>query len=104
MKKYTKKYFIEKFSKISDNEIGSGSIDKHCAIWHCGLNDYVENPSEEVIALISLFNNGITHYKYFNENNEELSFPEYSAIYKVNDMGLDEETPKQRLLNKLKSL
>lgn len=92
---YSKEWFIRKFEAIPDDEIRRGSLNKHCALWHCGVRlgeeDYV--PTEEAIALIRLF--GGEHDK------------QYSVVFNVNDNsfnGYEGATPKQRILNKLKSL
>lgn len=92
--KYTKEYFIKKFEAIPDKEIGMGELLQHCALWHCGVR--LENggytSTEESTALIKLF--GGNHPEEFNR------------VYGINDskdysLG---KTPKERILNKLKSL
>lgn len=92
---YTKEWFIHFFEKIDEKEIGKGSLYKKCALWHCGIcrNDmtlYV--PTEMSTALIKLFG---------GEKEDD-----YSYVYEIND-GYDNypgKTPKERILNKLKSL
>lgn len=92
---YTKEYFIEKFSEIPEKEIGVVALELKCSLWHCGVrrefNRYVA--TQEALALIKLFG-GVGE--------------EYKAVYDVNDGWRENKelgaTPKERILNKLKSL
>ncbi len=93
---YDKEYFIKKFEAIPDTEIGGGSLQDCCVLHHCGVvydgPFYV--PTEESKALVMLFGG-------LKENH-------FQVVTDVND-GIDDyrkmgETPKKRILNKLKSL
>jgi hypothetical protein len=88
---YDKEYFIKKFEGIPENEIGSRYIENKCALYHCGINFSYSDTTKEAKALIKLF--GGKH-----ENDRE-------AVWWINDMA-DElgASPKERILNKLKSL
>jgi len=43
-------YFLEKLNKIPTNQWGSGNLNNHCVLWHCGMRDYA-HPTEESKAL-----------------------------------------------------
>lgn len=103
MTKYDKEYFIKKFEAIPDNEIGQGSLMNHCALHHVGVGivdgkqtgeyySFMNVPyiTEESFALITLF------------GGEKPT--DFNAIYAVNDDPHWGKTPKERILNKLKSL
>jgi hypothetical protein len=94
---YTKEYFIAKFEAIPSEEIGRGSIDDKCALFHTGAAegdlDYIL--TDEARALIELFGGKGKNGK------------EYDAwvVVDVNDrLHYLGATPKERILNKLKSL
>jgi len=93
---YSKEWFIRKFEAIPEEEIGSGSVQEHCALWHVGvrIDDVVVNKTDESTALIKLFG---------GENGDQWKY-----VFNVND-GFNENsclgsTPKERILNKLKYL
>lgn len=92
---YSKEWFIRKFEAIPDKKIGKGSLSNNCGLYHCGVRfgemDYTI--TEEAAHLIRLFG-GETD-------------TDYPVVYDVNDnlnKKYEGATPKQRLLNKLKSL
>jgi len=99
---YDKDYFIKKFEAIPDEDIGKGRLDKHCALHHCGVHingrgEYVETVEARKLA------------KLFGSN-------ELPIIHKINDgtyyfdpkvgknIIAEGNTPKERILNKLRSL
>lgn len=94
--KYTKKYFIEKFSAIPSEEIGDGGLDKCCALWHCGVrldddDDYIQTEESKALGEILKPLRG-------NKTGQQI-------IYYIND-GIKEgkkfgKTPKERILNAL---
>jgi hypothetical protein len=94
--KYDKEYFIKKFEAIPDNEIGALSIENHCALHHCGVeyNCGGYKKTDEALALLNLF------------GNDDTDEPDWSRVYDINDgnIGCYGGTPKERILNKLKSL
>jgi hypothetical protein len=103
---YSIDYFIQKFEAIPENQIGEGEIEKHCALYHCGVktNKDYKNLSEEAIALANIF-------KPLYHTQEENNLSVY--IYSINDgsdnvNGIIENvignTPKERLLNSLYKL
>ena len=84
---YTVDYFIEKFEKIPDEKwvVGDfGFNGTHCAFGHCGMVNANECTSESK-ALMSIFGN--------------------VSIVRTNDgsIGIG-NTPKERILNKLKEI
>ncbi len=89
---YTKEYFIKKFESIKSEDIGQGSLSANCALAHCGVKNWVE--TEEADALADLFG---AIYK-----------GDYSVVFDVNDgNGIyrnSGETPKDKILNRLRSL
>lgn len=101
MAEFTKQFFIDKFTKIPDEEIGGGSLENHCALWHCGVEKFYQNPSLEALALIRLFGGETIQ----TETYEHI---QYNYVYEVNDghRGYDKfgKTPKERILTRLKLL
>lgn len=97
--KYDVNYFINKFEAIPEDDWGAGDLQKHCALYHCGLVDNVYKHNDETIALAKLFGAKEPMYGQYGT-------PLYmDHIYLVND-GIDEykslgNTPKERILNKL---
>ncbi len=98
---YTKEYFIEKFEAISEENWIEGAAGfilhdgKACALGHCGMtldHTMYYKPSNECIALIKLFGG-----KFDSD---------FQAVYRINDNNriYKGATPKERILNKLKSL
>ncbi len=99
LEKYSRDYFINKFKALTDKEVGRASLERHCALWHCGvrigkvevdgktIEDYV--PTDESTALIKLFGGKTKH--------------QFTAVYSVND-GYDELSPRKRILNRLKTI
>lgn len=87
--KYTKQYFIDKFEAIPDDEIGRVSIDNHCALWHCGAENYAE--TEESMALALLLN-----------PLAETEIQRIETIFRINDF--DRRNPKQNILAALRNL
>ncbi len=89
---YTKEYFIEKFEALKSEEIGTGDLKNHCALYHCGVRNWA--PTLEANALSALFGG-----EYEGD---------YPVVYDVNDgngiYSNSGSTPKERILNKLKSL
>jgi hypothetical protein len=89
--KYTIDYFIEKFSKIPENEWEIGilkSKNKSCALGHCGvksINGKWEH-SVESQALVDIFDGT------------------FESVYDINDGNLLEfgNNPKIRMINALK--
>ncbi len=91
---YDKEYFIKKFEAIPEEEIGKGSLCDHCALWHCGVVNY-RKLTEEAIALNKLF---------IGTNNHFVN-SKYGHVISINDHRFEfGKTPKQRILNKLRSL
>lgn len=95
---FDKNYFIKKFEAISSNEIGDQGLLSKCALWYCGIRiehkgwRYVQTPESE--ALIKLFGGKV---------NEEES--ESHVVWMINDASfVTNTTPKERILNRLKSL
>ncbi len=97
---FNKQYFINKFTNLTNEEVGSSTLENHCALWHCGVRvgvtdgvrDYV--PTDESTALIKLF--GGNDEKHFNR------------IFRVNDATgeyytkeYDELQPRERILKRL---
>jgi hypothetical protein len=97
-KRFSREYFIEKFTAIPEPEIGEGSIEKHCVMYHCGVElnlssgtaykytDEVRtlakmlakklgrNPitnDGDVYNLMVGINDGWQQYKYLGENPRE---------------------------------
>ena len=98
---YNKEYFIKKFEAIPDTEIGESSLRNKCALYHCGVRsiDFYWVPTEESNALLRLFGaNFIGNPKT----------TDWEKVFNVNDGWRANEilgkTPKERILNKLKSL
>jgi hypothetical protein len=97
---YNKEYFIKKFEAIPEDKLGSGCLNNKCALWHCGVREDINTdggwkPTEEANALIKLFGGSIEENKWG-----------WEKVYHVND-GIDSsegDTPKERILNKLRSL
>ncbi len=92
---YTKEYFIEKFTKLTNDEVGIGLLSNHCALWHCGVRENPENkhyvPTEESTALIKLFGGD-------DEN-------QFKVVTRINDASyVGNITPRERILNRLKSI
>lgn len=93
---YTRDYFIDHFEKIPAHRFGTEIT--NCALAHCGLTTdlmvgYIG--TEQSTALIALF--GGRHER------------DYGAVYEVNDgtgQGTHRfgKTPKERILNYLKSI
>lgn len=90
MEKYTTEYFIEKFSKIPENEIGEGSINSHCILWHFGVRQYRE---EEITPELKEFGK-IVGAK------PEYVWKFWGDIYSIND-SFPGKTPKERILKEL---
>lgn len=95
---FTIDYFIDKFSKLREDEIGYGEIDTHCALFHCGIkdDDYKDTPESNTLGRI--FKDGI-----FNPRG--ISRDLLSCVYEINDdthnLYISGDTPKQRILNAL---
>jgi hypothetical protein len=91
IKQYSKEWFLLKYSSISEENWGSGNLNNHCILWHCGATDYDKGLTEEAKALIKLF--GGTKAK---------------DVYEINDLRNTFKhlgsTPKERIMNKLLSL
>lgn len=49
-------YFIDKFRKIPADKIGQGSIENHCALFHCNaqMHKYHQTPESRELARIFL--------------------------------------------------
>lgn len=101
MSEFTKEYFIDKFSKIPEDEYCICNFkykNAHCVLGHCGIkvdNFYL---TEEAKALINLFDKDFD----FSETGNIAD----STIVKIND-GIDADitiSVKQRILNALNSL
>lgn len=98
--KYTKQYFIDKFTAIHDSQIGVGALtypngEPCCALGHCGMSDF-DWPTEEALALNTLFAAG----RHQNEGGTTI----WSHVYRVNDNQVLFSTPKSRIISKLQSL
>ncbi len=100
---FSRKYFKKKFKAIPDEEIGIYDLHNHCSLWHCGVRLEGESyiPTEEAKALINILGG-----KTFLINNKEVY--EYNVVFRIND-GIGEylslgNSPKERLLNRLKQL
>lgn len=102
---YDKEYFIRKFEAIPDNEIGQGTLKNHCALHHVGMGivdgiqtgNYCDSQgkyyaTEETLAFIRLFGgknaSDCGHVYIINDGNDKIL----------------QTTPKERILNKLRSL
>lgn len=101
---FTKEYFLEKFNKLADNEVGEG-IRRSCALRHCGatLQNY-SNP--ETIALRDLMRKGLKNLEVPVPNALEHGFNE---VWEINDSFSGEfdylgKTPRQRILKVLKAV
>lgn len=99
--KYTKEYFIEKFSNIPEENWVSTSLGKdgkHCALGHCGVklskDDRIYVSTPEANALIKLFGG--------NNKAKDSYEKRWRFVTRINDDC--EDTPKNNILNKLKSL
>lgn len=94
-------YFINKFESIPEENWIDGALEgidnKKCAFGHCGVisTDSLYKHTEESTALISLFGGepGNNRCVYSINDGHNLTSAERFAT-----------TPKQRILNKLKSL
>jgi hypothetical protein len=93
---FDKQYFIEKFGKLTDDEVGIGSLNNHCALWHCGarqgLKGYVH--TKESLALCDRVarSSGSRAYDVFRINDDALQTHCVGA------------TPRLRILNALAKL
>ncbi len=98
---YDRNYFLNKFSSLGDEEVGSGTIKDHCTLWHCGVTSdekgfYTTTP--EANALMKLFG-------AYLENENDPSNNDYSKVYGINDDAkLHNISPRQAILDKLNSL
>jgi len=86
-KKYTKEYFVKKFEAIPEEEIGRGDLDKHCALYHCGVTSSPNyNHTEESKALAILLGGD----------------EDFMNVWEINDDR--DDIPKNNILNALKLL
>lgn len=94
MEKYSAKWFYEKFFCLSEDQIGTGSLENHCALWHCGVktNEIGQyEPTEEAKALAKILGGTEDMHNVYDVND---SFGERKYNY---------PTAKQRLLAALRS-
>lgn len=82
---YTLEHFIQKFESLKDEEVGTGSLSRHCVLWHCGVEYYAESLEEaeqkhpEAVALMKLF----------SAQTREGNCLDYNAVYRINDKNGD---------------
>lgn len=96
--KYTKEYFIDKFSKIPEDEIGKEELDEHCVLFHCGVVDNGEGDylaTEEALALANLL-------KDLVKNNIVVQQNPINAVWIINDN--PRGTAKTNILKALNSI
>jgi len=101
--KFTKEYFIEKFEAISDEQLIVGSLEKDgcfCALGACGVKKYGVL-TNEAKALSDLF-----IPLYDTEPLLEFVFSDAAeVVYNINDAAFKfGDSPKERIINALKSL
>ena len=99
--KYTKEYFIDKFSKIPEDDWGRLTLDNHCAMYHCGAKDgnrgYIINAEIKALAKLLI--------SVYNPQEEEITLIKRSptnVIWIINDKRGD--SPKNNILNVLNSI
>ena len=95
--KFTKQYFIDKFSEIPEDKIGIKKIENCCALYHCGVNQ-VYDMTEEAVALSNLL------FPIAIMINPQFTNPNYASnVYAINDddSGVLGDTPKKRILKAL---
>lgn len=107
MEKYTKEYFIEKFEAIPDElwiEIELSDDENpncHCVLGHCGVSD-LDYLTDEANGLIKILEPVHTQINKGNSNDV------WDRVTDINDgifgCRIFGNTPKQRILNALKSL
>ncbi len=100
---YTKEYFIEKFEAIPEDRWITGQVERwidgiqcHCALGWTGSKETQKGGwtyTDETLALIKLFGGDIS-----DKDNIE-----FKAVFQVNDR-FRFGSPKEAILNKLKSL
>ena len=98
---YTKEYFINKFSKIPEDDWGRLTLNNHCAMYHCGAQDSSEGYiiNTEIEALAKLLNS------IYKPQEEEITLIEKhpeDVIWIINDKRGN--SPKNNILKALNSI
>lgn len=97
---YNIDYFIKKFEAIPDNEIGEVKLENHCALWHCGVQDSAYTMTQEALALADILKPG----NLLTDRQKWQIVTNLNDGSYLGDCSHYGDTPKERILNRLKEL
>lgn len=91
---YNLEYFIDKFKKIRDSEIGTGSVANHDILYHCGHSFLMpDDTTKESRALLHILGADKTYLvQYATDLNDN-----YKGLYPG-------DTAKSRIMNRLRKI
>lgn len=103
-------YFIKKFQSLPPNAIGSGAINNHCALYHCGVQKQsdINDESKQLAACFRPLFNDIPYGDdnamiwHVNDGTDSRHWIDDTGIWKYDNSKLNNRLcsllPKERLI------